>query len=179
MLDTLKVTLNANSNITPEVKENIFELITIFAENEAFKNIDLSNLNERLKDLKIRRESKFLVRMPCRYNAHTNEVLINEEKIRDCDVRHWLMHALLGVITGKDNRYGFTTVDNKMIALCEGYTEILTNYLVGDVEDNYFTDEIIIANLISKVVGEDVLFEAYFNNDSEKLLKAMMDAEGK
>lgn len=177
MLDTLKVTLDANGNITPEVKENIMELITIFA--KTFKDIDLSNLNSRLKNLNIKIESKYLVRMPCRYNAFTNEILINEEMIQDSDVKHWLMHAILGVITGKDNRYGFTTTDNKMIALCEGYTEILTNLLVGDVDNNYFTDEIIMTNLISKVIGEDTLFEAYFNNDSEKVLKAMVDAEGK
>ena len=177
MLDTLKVTLDANENITPEVKENLMELITIFA--ETFKEIDLTNLNTRLKDLKLKIESKFLVRMPCRYNAFTNEILINEEMFKECDAKHWLMHCLLGVITGKENRYGFTTTDNKMIALCEGYTEILTNYLVGDVDNNYFTDEIIMTNLISKVIGEDTLFEAYFNNDSEKVLKAMVDAEGK
>lgn len=179
MLETLKVTLDANTNLTPEVKENLMELITVFASNEAFKGVDLSNLNERLKDLRIKRESKFLVRMPCRYNAFTNEILINEEMFKASDARHWLMHALLCVITGNENRFGFTTTENKMIALCEGYTEILTNYLVGDVDNNYFTDEIIMTNLISKVIGEDTLFEAYFNNDSEKVLKAMVDAEGK
>ena len=105
--------------------------------------------------------------------------IINEEMFKECDAKHWLMYCLLGVITGKENRYGFTTTDNKMVALCEGYTEILTNYLVGDVDNNYFTDEIIMTNLISKVIGEDTLFEAYFNNDSEKVLKAMVDAEGK
>lgn len=177
MLDTLKVTLYSNENIDNSVKENLLELITIFS--STFKEIDLTNLNTRLKTLKIKIESKFLVRMPCRYNAFTNEILINEEMFSNCDARHWMMHCLLGVITGKENRFGFTTTDNKMIALCEGYTEILTNYLVGDVENNYFTDEIIMANLISKVIGEDTLFEAYFNNDSEKVLKAMVDAEGK
>lgn len=177
MLDTLKVTLYSNENIDNSVKENLLELITIFS--SAFNEIDLTNLNTRLKTLKIKVESKFLVRMPCRYNAFTNEILINEEMFSNCDARHWMMHCLLGVITGKENRFGFTTTDNKMIALCEGYTEILTNYLVGDVENNYFTDEIIMTNLISKVIGEDTLFEAYFNNDSEKVLKAMVDAEGK
>ncbi len=177
MLDTLKVTLNTNENISGEVKENLMELITIFV--KTFKDVDLTNLNNRLKDLKIKIESKFLVRMPCRYNAFTNEILINEEMLKNSDARHWLMHCLLGVITGNENRYGFTTTDNKMIALCEGYTEILTNYLVGDVDNNYFTDEIIMTNLISKVIGEDILFEAYFNNNSEMILKAMIAAEGK
>lgn len=177
MLDTLKVTLDANENITSEVKDNLMELITIFA--QTFKEIDLTNLNNRLKTLNIKIESKFLVRMPCKYNAFTNEILVNEEMFKNSDARHWLMHCLLGVITGRENRYGFTTTDNKMIALCEGYTEILTNYLVGDVENNYFTDEIIMTNLIGKVIGEETLFKAYFTNNSEMVLKAMAAAEGK
>jgi GTP-sensing pleiotropic transcriptional regulator CodY len=61
----------------------------------------------------------------------------------------------------------------------EGYTEILTNFMVGDVEDNFYTDEIIIVNLISKVIGSDVLFNAYFNNDTESVLRAMIEAEVK
>ena len=34
-------------------------------------------------------------------------------------------------------------------------------------------------NLISKVIGENTFYEAYFNNDSERLLKAMIEAEAK
>ncbi len=177
MLETLKVTLDANTNITPEVKENLMELITVFANNEAFKDVDLSNLGERLKTLNIRRESKYLVRMPARYNAFNNEILINEEMISESDVRHWMMHALLGVITGNENRYGFTTTDNEIIAMTEGYTEILTNYLVGDIEDNYFTDEILVTNLLGKIIGEDNLFTAYFKNDSEAILSALREID--
>ena len=42
-----------------------------------------------------------------------------------------------------------------------------------------FTDEMIIVNLISKAIGEDVLYDAYFGNDSERVLKAMVEAEAK
>ena len=177
MLETLKVTLDANTNITPEVKENLMELITVFANNEAFKDVDLSNLGERLKTLNIRRESKYLVRMPCRYNAFNNEILINEEMISESDVKHWMMHALLGVITGNENRYGFTTTDNKMIAMTEGYGAVVNNYLTGDVEDNYFTDEILVTNLLGKVVGEDVMFQAYFTNNSEAILSKLREKD--
>ena len=89
------------------------------------------------------------------------------------------MHALLGIITAKENYYGFNNSDNTFVALNEGYTEIITNNLVGDVENNFFTDEIIMTNLIAKIIGEDVFYDAYFSNDSEKVLKAMVEAEEK
>ena len=37
----------------------------------------------------------------------------------------------------------------------------------------------VITNLISKVIGEDALYDAYFNNDSASILKAMIEAEEK
>ena len=177
MVETIKNTLNMNQNITPEVKENLLELVEIF--NQKFPDVDLTNLNERLKNLIIRRESMFLVKIPCQYNPHTNEILVNYGRFAQSDAKHWLMHCLLAVITAKDNYYGFNNEDDTLVALNDGYTEIMTNYLVGDVEDNFFFDEIVITNLISKVIGEDVLFDAYFSNDSKKVLEAMIEAEGK
>ncbi len=177
MIETIKTTLNTNENITDEVKENLLELITIF--NNNFKDIDLANLNERLKTLIIKRESMFLVKLPCKYNPYTNELLINLGLFENCDAKHWLMHALLGMITAKENYYGFNNEENTLVALNEGYTEIITNNLVGDVENNFFTDEIIMTNLISKAIGEDTMYNAYFNNDSKSIVRAMIEAEGK
>ena len=177
MIETIKTTLNANENITSEVKDNLLELITIF--NDNFKDIDLANLNERLKTLIIKRESMFLVKLPCKYNPYTNELLINLGLFEECDAKHWLMHALLGMITAKDNYYGFNNEENTLVALNEGYTEIITNNLVGDVENNFFTDEVIMTNLISKAVGADTMYNAYFNNDSKSIVRAMIEAEGK
>lgn len=177
MIETIKTTLNANENITKEVKEDLLELIIIF--NNNFKDIDLANLNERLKTLIIKRESMFLVKLPCKYNPYTNELLINLGLFEGCDAKHWLMHSLLGMITAKDNFYGFNNSENTLVALNEGYTEIITNNLVGDTENNFFTDEIIMTNLISKAIGEDTMYNAYFNNDSESIVRAMIEAEGK
>ena len=175
MVETIKNALNENQNITPEVKENLLELVEIF--NKNFGDVDLSNLAERLKTLVIKPESMFLVKLPCRYNAHTNEILVNLGKFEEADARHWLMHCLLGMITAKENYYGFDNADNSLIALNEAYTEMITNYLVGDVENNFFTDDMIITNLISKVIGEDLLYEAYFSNDRENKLREIVDQE--
>lgn len=177
MIETIKMTLNTNEEITKEVKEDLLELITIF--NNNFKDIDLANLNERLKTLIIKRESMFLVKLPCKYNPFKNELLINLGLFEECDAKHWLMHALLGMITAKDNYYGFNNEENTLVALNEGYTEIITNNLVGDVENNFFTDEIIMTNLISKAIGEDTMYNAYFSNDSKSIIRAMIEADGK
>lgn len=177
MIDEIKVILAGNNELTPEVRDDLLELIVIF--NETFKDIDLSTLKEKLKTLKIKRESMYLVKMPCKYIPHNNEIAINYGLITEADARHWLMHSLLGIITVKDNYYGFNDNNDTFIALNEGYTEILTNNLVGDVDNNFFTDEIIMTNLISKVIGEDVLYNAYFNNNSKLLLEAMAEAEVK
>lgn len=177
MIQELKVALDENANIPLEVKGEILELIKIF--HEAFKDVNLDNLKEKLKTLKIKRESMYLAKLPCEYKPFTNEILINVPRFENDDARHWFMHALIGVITSKENYYGFNNSEDTLVALNEGYTEIITNNLVGDLENNFFTDEIIITNLISKAVGEDVLYDAYFTNDSEKLLKAMIEAEEK
>ena len=151
------------------------ELIEIF--HEKFPDVDLTNLNERLKTLIIKRESMFLVKMPCKYVPFSNEILINLGLFNECDARHWLMHVLLGIITAKENYYGFNNSNDSLLALNEGYTEIITNNLVGDIDNNLFTDEIIMTNLIGKLIGDDKLYTAYFNNDSDMILKAMLEAE--
>ena len=177
MIQEIKVILDSNPNITGEVKENLLELITIF--NDMFKDVSLEALKDRLKNLTIKRESMYLAKLPCEYKPFNNEIIINAGRFEECDAKHWLMHALLGIITAKDNYYGFNNSEGTLTAINEGYTEILTNNLVGDVDNNFFTDEMIIVNLISKAIGENVLYDAYFNNDSEKVLKAMIEAEEK
>lgn len=177
MVEEVKAALNENPNITAEVKDDLMYLITIFCNN--FKDVNLDNLKERLKTLKISRGSMYLVKLPCQYNPHNNEIAINLGRFEGSDAKHWMMHALLGVITAKDNYYGFNNEDGTLQALNEGYTEILTNYLVGDVEDSFYTDEVIMTNLISEVIGNDVMYKAYFTNDANLLLNAMSQAEGK
>ena len=55
MLEEIKVILDGNQSITGEVKDNLLELITIF--NNMFKDVSLETLKDRLKSLKIKRES--------------------------------------------------------------------------------------------------------------------------
>ena len=170
-LDAIKNSLASNPNLTNEIKDCLMELISIF--NTNFPNVDLTNLNERLKTLQIVRGSKFLVRKSSTYNPLSNEMLISLVKIDDnIDCKHILMRELLNIITAKDNFTGFNK-DNAYEALNIGYTEILTNYLVGNDFEQEYEDEIVATNMIAEVIGNDTLFNAYFNNDATLIMNAV------
>ena len=120
-LDEIKNSLNSNSNLTDDMKDCLMELISIF--NAKFPNVDLTNLNERLKTLQIVIGSKFLIRKSSSYNPTANEMLVSLIKIDDnIDCRHILMRELLNIITAKDNFTGFNK-DNAYEALNVGYTQ--------------------------------------------------------
>lgn len=165
-LEEIKSSLKSNSCLTEDIKENIMDLVIIF--NNAFPSVDLSNLNERLKTLKIIRGSQFLIKGTSRYNPIDNELLISFVKINNCDCKHVLMREILNIITAKDNYTGFNQ-DNIFEALNVGYTEMLANFLVGN-DTNEYEDEVIATNMICKIIGEDKLHEAYFTNNAKLLM---------
>ena len=170
MVEEIKAALNENQNITAEVKDDLMYLITIFCNN--FKDVNLDNFKERLKTLKISRGSMYLVKLPCQYNPHNNEIAINLGRFEGSDAKHWMMHALLGVITAKDNFTGFNK-DNAYEALNIGYTEILANYLVGNENESEYEDEIVATNMIAEAIGPENLFNAYFNNDETLIMNSV------
>lgn len=161
-LNEIKNSLNSNPNLT-DIQDCLMELIYLF--NSKFPTINLSNLNERLKTLKIIKGSKYLVKNSSHYNPVNNELLINLSKINDNDCKHILMRELLNIITARDNFSGFN-VDNNYEALNIGYTERLTNFLVGNESESEYEDEIVASNLLERIIGEDKMFNAYFNNDA-------------
>lgn len=173
-IETVFETLKKNNNIDNEFKDLIQELIIIFS--KFFPNVDLTNLNSRLDTLKIVKSSKFVSNDIIDYNSTNNELLFNlEEIMKDYDLRHVLMHGLLRIITSHDNTFGFDQ-NNRFVALNIGYTEIITNFIIGnDSELTIFDDEVIATNLIADVVGHDVLFQAYFTNNSNLLATTLMN----
>lgn len=166
-LNEIKNSLNSNPNLT-DIQDCLMELIYLF--NSKFPTINLSNLNERLKTLKIIKGSKYLVKNSSYYNPVNNELLINLSKINDNDCKHILMRELLNIITAKDNFCGFN-VDNDYEALNIGYTERLTNFLVGNESESEYEDEIVASNLLERIIGEDKMFNAYFNNDASLIFE--------
>ena len=174
MIEDVYKAIDSNSNIDSEVKTNIKELITIF--NTAFPNIDLSNFAKRVKDLKIEKSNKFVNKRVVKYNFSTNVLEFNITEIeKGYDMKHILMHGLLNVISSNDVQSGFNYND-KFKALNAGYTEILANNLVGnDGELSYLDEEVISTNLIASIIGDDVLFDSYFKNDTNKLVAALVN----
>ena len=160
-LNEIKNSLNSNPNLT-DIQDCLMELIYLF--NSKFPNINLNNLNERLKTLKVVKGSKYLVKNSSHYNPTSNELLINLSKVNDNDCKHILMRELLNIISAKDNFTGFNK-DNAYEALNIGYTERLANFLVGNETDSEYEDEIVASNLLEKIIGEDKIFNAYFTND--------------
>ena len=164
MLENVMKAIDDNTTLTDDIKENIKELVIIF--NNIFSNVDLRNLEERLRTLKIESSSKFLSKKVFNYTPMTNVLSINLDELnKGYDVKHIMMSALLTIMTSHDNTYGFDR-NNKFISFNTGYTEILSNFVVGnESEKMLYEDEVIATNLISEIVGNDVMFNAYFTNN--------------
>ena len=155
IMNQIRETLNRNSNISDPVKDNLLDLITIF--HQTFPNVELANLNKRLENLLIESGSKYVYKEVSNYNPTSNILTLNMSELeKNHDLKHVLMYQLLNIITAKDNYVGFDK-DHKLIALNIGYTEILTNNLVGNDSDiEYHSDEVIATNLIANMIGNDV-----------------------
>lgn len=164
IMNQIEETLEKNTNISDSVKKNISELVSIF--HNKFPNVDLKNINKRLSSLVIDSGSKYVYKEVSNYNPISNILILNmDELAKNHDMKHVLMYEILNMITAKDNYTGFNK-DNKLIALNTGYTEILTNNLVGNDSDiEYHVDEVIATNLIANMIGNDIMFKAYFTND--------------
>lgn len=176
IIDLINENLKHNNNLTAEVKNDLFELTLIF--NKSFPNIDLSNLNNRLKTLKIEPKSKFVEKHEISsYSPVTNTLSLNIDRLKeDNDAKHIMMYELLKMITAKDNDYGFDK-DKKLVALNAGYTEILANMLVGNESDNmYHEDEVIATNLIARMIGDEIFMRSYFTNDYNLMDKNLRNA---
>lgn len=173
-LDNIKESLDNNVNLTDDIRDNLYSLIYIFVKN--YPDIDLTNLNNNLKTLSIEKSNKFINKRVSKYNPFTNILEFNIEKINEgYDIKHVMMHELLNIITNNGKQTGFN-FENKFEALNEGYAEILTNNLVGNESDiPYLENEVISTNMISIMVGNDVMFNAYFNNDADLLVKSLVN----
>jgi hypothetical protein len=124
--------IDSNEFLSADLKENFKELITVF--HQLFSKVDLSNFNERIKRLRIKKGSKFFITSDCEYNPRENILYINEDKIKMVDAKHSLMMSVLSIITAKDNFYGFNDTGT-LEGLNKGLTELIANFLVGNEVD--------------------------------------------
>ncbi|MBR1377095.1 MAG: hypothetical protein IJ565_04735 [Bacilli bacterium] len=174
-MDTIKKTLEMNSDLSSGIKDNIFELVNIL--HSKLPEVDLTNLNNRLATLKVKKLNKFMSNNASMYDNITNTLYFNNEKINgECDVRHMLMFEILNISSSTDTQKGFIK-DGKFEALNVGFTEILTNFLVGNTSDTpCYEEQAIETNLISIIIGSDIMKQAYFTNNPDLIIKGFADA---
>ena len=166
-----------NGNLDDEIRGNIISLIEIFIKN--FPQVPLENLCHNLKTLKFDKVSKYVTDEYAYYNGDINTLYINYKKITDDDdVRHILMHQLLNIITYNGKFSGFNQ-NNFLRALNIGFTEVMTNNLIGNEGNNtYYDDEVVATNLLCNIVGYDVLEKSYFENNARLVLEKLISAGG-
>ena len=70
------------------------------------------------------------------------------------------------MISSTETYYGFDK-DEKLTALNKAVTEMIASSIVGNEGICDYEEEIVCANLISKLIGVDTLIEAYFNNNAD------------
>jgi len=175
ILNKIKIDLENNGNLTSDVKNKIFDLIVIFYDK--FPNVSLETLSDKIGTVKVGNMTLYNYRGPVSYDLVNNEILLNIKALDDkYDITHLMMKGIIAMISSCDNYYGFNK-DDKLFALNLGFTEMLANTLVGNEGVCDFEEEVLATNLVSKIIGRDVLFDAYFNNDSNKVLEKMLEAE--
>ena len=129
-IENTKLFLEKNQQMTDNLKINFLELVTIF--HEAFPEVSLDNLNERISTLIIERGTKFLNRDALEYDCKNNILSISEALLQEeQDAKHALMVAILKMITAKENFYGLAS-EEKYTALNIGITEVIAEFLVGN-----------------------------------------------
>lgn len=176
-IEELKGIINNNNNLTSDIKDNILSLCEIFIMQ--FPNVSLKYLKKNLQNLKIKKVSKYVTDEYAYYSGFDNILYINYKKVSDeDDVKHIMMHQLLNIITFNGEFSGFNE-NNFLKALNIGFTEILTNSLVGNDGDiSYYDDEVVATNLLSNIVGFETLLKAYFENNSKLVLQSLIEVGG-
>lgn len=175
MVEQIQVSLQENPNLTDDIRADLFELILLFQKH--YPDVRLKNLNERLKTLAIEKANKFVQPGVIQYLPLQNKLCFNLSELeKDHDGKHLMMFALLQMITANGSNTGFD-VNQKFMALNLGYTELLTNSLVGNNSDHlYYGNEFVYANAIGTIVGNDKMQEAYFYNKPNLILNALEEA---
>ena len=174
LLEEIRVSLKSNPNLTDEIRNKLFELIIVF--NKKMPDINLSRLNEKLKTVKLGKLSKFERKGTYYYDVFKNEILFSKDLESNYDIDHLLTKAILQMSTSTETFTGFNS-DDRLRALNLAYTEILANYIVGNEGDSDLEEEMLVTNLLSHIVGKDTMFNSYFTNNGEPIIKAMQDAE--
>lgn len=173
-LEEIRLSLKNNPNLTDEIRDKLLELIINF--NKKIPEVNLSRLNNKLKTVKLGKIGKFEKKGTYYYDVFKNEILFSRNLENNYDIDHLLTKAILEMSTSTDTFTGFNS-DERLRAINLAYTEILANYIIGNEGDSDLEEEMLVTNLLSHIVGKDTMFNSYFMNNGEPIIKAMQEAE--
>ncbi len=166
ILDSIKSSIESNTNLDNMTKSKIFELIIIF--NNKFSDIKLDKFNELVKTVKLGRISKYESLGTSFYDVTNNEILFSPNRIEniDYDLDNLFMRIILSMITSNGKYSGFNSTPDLRV-LNSAYEEILANYIVGCSEVSDQEEEMVITNILANITGKNKLFDAYFTNNGQ------------
>lgn len=172
----VKEALDKNKNLDSEFKDNVLDLVEIF--HNTFKDVELKNLCQNLKTLKIEKTNRFIQRFPLDYNGKLNKLTINPKELEKVkDTKNLLMNIVIRLIVTNNGMTGFDA-DGSFLALNIGYIAGIANMLVGNNEEfDFYTDEIIAANLFGKIIGDEILAEAFWGNNPSLIIDKVNEGE--
>ena len=173
-LEEIKMSLASNPNLTDDIRNKMLDLIINL--NKKMPEVNLSKLNNKLKTVKLGKISKFERKGTYYYDVFENKILLSKNIEGNYDIDHIFTKAILEMSTSTNTFTGFNS-DERLRALNLAYTEILANFLVGNEGDSDLEEEMLVTNLLSHIVGKDTMFNSYFTNNGEPIIKAMQDAE--
>lgn len=161
--------LNNNSNITLEGKEAIETLLLKII--NAYPDIDLNNLNSKISTLEFVEEGgKYSFNGVINYNSNANKISFSEKKIEQYDQKNLLTNVLIKLCFS--NQKNFKENEENYEALYEGTIAQMANMLVGNDKEKVFNqEELYESNLISAIVGVDVVEHAFKTKDYSELSK--------
>lgn len=175
VLDQIKTNLDNNQTLQQDIKGDMMQLIELF--HNTFPDVKLDTLNNRIQSVQVSKMNLYDRRGPVIYDSVNNEILFSKKSLEgDYDAKHMMMKGIIGLISACDNYYGFNK-NNSLAALNLGITEMIANTLVGNEGICDFEEELLATNLICKIIGRDIMFDAFFNNDAETVFKKLLEAE--
>lgn len=168
ILDSIRESIESNTNLDKSIKTKLFELIVIF--HDRFPDINLDKFNNLVKKVKVGRIGKYEALGVFHYDVNNNELLFSPKKLElDYDLDNLMMRGVLGMITSNGQYSGFNSMED-LRTLNSAYEEILANYLVGNGELADQEEEMIITNIVGEIIGPDTLFNAYFTNNGQVIM---------
>ena len=174
ILDIIKQSLTSNPNLNKDIQDKFYNLISVL--RKKLPDVDLTRLNEKLKTVSIGKLGKYERKGTYFYDVFKNEILFSRELEDDYDIDNLFMKAILEMSTSTDSFTGFNS-DERLRALNLAYTEILATFIIGNEGNSDLEEEMLVANLISHIVGKETLYNSYFSNNGVPIIKALQEVE--